>query len=217
MYAASIVANGDELDRTVLARMQALGHIRLAHGVVGKASVVAGIVLLALGAIAMRVDSDLLLVMAGVVVLVFFVYLAAMLWFAHRHPEQPSWKGPRSSNIVNWSWRRGASQRWRKRHEQDNAPYRRSCRRINESQGLLRWYQMGAGWSSRQSGRGDARSAWRLGEVQRFYVVSLDQPFPDGSRRRAAKNTYARCDRAGDRARPEGAFRLGTTMDLGLD
>ena len=93
MYAARIVADGGELDRTLLARMQALGHIRLAHGVVGKASVVAGIVLLALGAIAMRVDSDLLLVMAGVVVLVFFVYLAAMLWFAHRHPEQALLEG----------------------------------------------------------------------------------------------------------------------------
>jgi hypothetical protein len=93
MYAARIVANGDDLTRTLLARIQALGHIRLAQGVVGKASVVAGIVLLTLGAIAMRVDSDLLLVIAGIVVLVFFVYLAAVLWFAHRHPEQALLEG----------------------------------------------------------------------------------------------------------------------------
>lgn len=73
--------------------MQALGHIRLAHGVVGKASVVAGIALLVLGGIAWRIDAGLLLVMAGAVLLAFFVYLVAILWFAHRHPEQALLEG----------------------------------------------------------------------------------------------------------------------------
>ena len=73
--------------------MQALGHIRLAHGVVGKASVVAGIALLMLGSIAWRIDTGLLLVMVGAILLAFFVYLAAMLWFAHTHPEQALLEG----------------------------------------------------------------------------------------------------------------------------
>jgi len=81
------VANGDDLTRTLLARMQALGHIRLAHGVVGKTSVVAGLALLVLGSIAWRVSTDLLLVTGGMVLVIFFVYLGAVLWFAHRHPE----------------------------------------------------------------------------------------------------------------------------------
>lgn len=73
--------------------MQGLGHIRLAHGVVGKMSVVAGIALVALGGIAWRVATDLLLVMGGMVLIVFFVYLVAVLWFAHRHPEQALLEG----------------------------------------------------------------------------------------------------------------------------
>jgi hypothetical protein len=87
------VANGDDPTRTLLARMQALGHIRLAHGVVGKTSVVTGLALLVLAGIAWRVSTDLLLVMGGMVLLIFFVYLAAVLWFAHRHPEQALLEG----------------------------------------------------------------------------------------------------------------------------
>lgn len=83
----------DDLARTLLARMQALGHIRLARGVVGKASVVAGIALLVLGGIAWRIGPALLLVVAGMVMLTFFVYLTAVLWFAHRHPEQALLEG----------------------------------------------------------------------------------------------------------------------------
>jgi hypothetical protein len=83
----------DDLTRALLARMHALGHIRLARGVVGKASVVAGIALLVLGAIAMRIDAKLLLVISGMVLLAFFVYLAAVMWFAHRHPEQALLEG----------------------------------------------------------------------------------------------------------------------------
>lgn len=73
--------------------MQAIGHIRLARGVVGKASVVAGITLLVLGAIAWRIDAGLLLIMTGAVLLAFFAYLAGVLWFAHKHPEQALLEG----------------------------------------------------------------------------------------------------------------------------
>jgi hypothetical protein len=83
----------DDLSRSFLDRMQALGHIRLARGVVGKTSVVAGVALLVLGAIALRIDEALLLAMAGAVLLAFFAYLAAVLWFAHRHPEQALLEG----------------------------------------------------------------------------------------------------------------------------
>jgi len=88
----AVVAD-DDFARTLLGRTQALGHIRLAHGVVGKASVVAGIALVVLGGIAWRIDSGLLLMMASAVLLAFFVYLAAVLWFAHRHPEQALLEG----------------------------------------------------------------------------------------------------------------------------
>jgi hypothetical protein len=83
----------DDVARTLLARMQALGHIRLARGVVGKTSVVAGIALLVLGGIAWRIDAASLPMMAAAVVVAFFVYLAAILWFAHRHPEQALLEG----------------------------------------------------------------------------------------------------------------------------
>ncbi|HEY8871640.1 MAG TPA: hypothetical protein VIM52_01310 [Stellaceae bacterium] len=73
--------------------MQDLGHIRLAHGVVGKASVVAGIALLVLGGIAWRIDASLLLIMAGIILLTFLVYFGSVLWFAHRHPEQALLEG----------------------------------------------------------------------------------------------------------------------------
>jgi hypothetical protein len=86
-----IVAD-EELAHT-LARMQALGHIRLARGVVGKISVVAGIALLALFGIAMRGGTDLLLAMGGMILTALSLYLGAALWFAHRHPEQALLEG----------------------------------------------------------------------------------------------------------------------------
>jgi len=73
--------------------MQALGHIRLAHGVVGKTSIVAGIVFLVLGGIALRLAPDLLFAFAAMLLLAFLLYLGAMLWFAHRHPEQALLEG----------------------------------------------------------------------------------------------------------------------------
>ena len=83
----------NDLTRTLLARGQALGHIRLARGVVGKTSIVAGIVFLVLGTIAWRIAPDLLFAFASMLVIAFFLYLGAMLWFAHRHPEQALLEG----------------------------------------------------------------------------------------------------------------------------
>jgi hypothetical protein len=82
-----------DFNRTLLSRMQALGRIRLARGVVGKARVVAGIALLALSAISWRIEARFLLWVVGAVLLLFFAYLAAVLWFAHRHPEQALLEG----------------------------------------------------------------------------------------------------------------------------
>lgn len=83
----------NDFAQALLARAQALGHIRLARGVVGKASIVAGIVFLVLGSIAWRMPPDLLFPFAGVFLLALFAYLGGMLWFAHRHPEQALLEG----------------------------------------------------------------------------------------------------------------------------
>lgn len=87
------MTDDNDLARTFLARMQALGHIRLARGVVGKTSIVAGIVFLVLGSIAWRISADLLFAFGGMVLIGFFMYLVAMLWFAHTHPEQALLEG----------------------------------------------------------------------------------------------------------------------------
>ena len=73
--------------------MQALGHIRLAHGVVGKTSIVAGIVFLVLGGITWRLPVDSLFLFGGMIAAGFFVYLLAVMWFAHKHPEQALLEG----------------------------------------------------------------------------------------------------------------------------
>lgn len=46
-----------------------------------------------LGSIAWRIGAKYLLVMALVLLLAFFAYLAAMLWFAHQYPEQALLEG----------------------------------------------------------------------------------------------------------------------------
>jgi hypothetical protein len=77
----------------ILARMQALGHIRLARGVVGKTSIVAGLVVVVLGTIAWRLPAESLFLFAGLLILFFFVFLAAVIYFAHTHPEQALLEG----------------------------------------------------------------------------------------------------------------------------
>jgi hypothetical protein len=57
-----------------------LDRIRLSRGVVAKASYVAGIALIVLGGIALRLtDPTLLLITAGVVALIFILYFAGAL------------------------------------------------------------------------------------------------------------------------------------------
>ena len=140
---SEVVSDGDDLTRTLLARMQTLGHIRLARGLVGKASVIAGIALLALGSIAWRADVALLPVMAGAVLLAFFAYLAAVLWFAHRHPEQALLEEPKSCNIGSRIWRREVYRRRRCRRRYLLVGCRLSYRRSDGAQGLLCWCEVG--------------------------------------------------------------------------
>jgi hypothetical protein len=83
----------DSLTQMLFARAQALGHIRLARGVVGKTSIVAGIVFLVLSGVAWRMPTDVLFTFGVILLLGFFAYIAAMLWFAHRHPEQALLEG----------------------------------------------------------------------------------------------------------------------------
>ena len=73
--------------------MQALGHVRLARGVVGKASVVTGIALLAMASVGWRIDVAWLPLVIGAVLLTICIYLGAVLWFAHKHPEQALLEG----------------------------------------------------------------------------------------------------------------------------
>ncbi len=61
----------------------ALDRIRLARGLVGKTSYVAGVALLVLGAIALRGDAPAW-VLAALTVFIFSVYFGGILWFAHR-------------------------------------------------------------------------------------------------------------------------------------
>jgi|SRR5277367_2704320 len=68
-------------------KASSLDRIRLARGVVGKASYVAVAAVLALRGIAWRLrDPIYLLVAAVLIVLVFAIYFSGTLWFANRHP-----------------------------------------------------------------------------------------------------------------------------------
>jgi hypothetical protein len=77
-----------------------LDRIRLARGVVGKASYVAGAALLALGAVALVLREPLyLLILAICVLLIFVVYFGGVLWFAHRHPGVALLEG---AELIQW-------------------------------------------------------------------------------------------------------------------
>lgn len=64
----------DSLTQMLFARAQALGHIRLARGVVGKTSIVAGIVFLVLGGVAWRMPTDVLFTFGVILLLGFCVH-----------------------------------------------------------------------------------------------------------------------------------------------
>jgi hypothetical protein len=77
-----------------------LDRIRLARGVVGKASYVAVAAVLALGGIAWRLrDPIYLLVAAVLIVLVFAIYFSGTLWFANRHPGVALLEG---AELIQW-------------------------------------------------------------------------------------------------------------------
>jgi hypothetical protein len=77
-----------------------LDRIRLARGVVGKASYVAVAAVLALGGIAWGLrDPIYLLVVAVLIVLVFAIYFSGTLWFANRHPGVALLEG---AELIQW-------------------------------------------------------------------------------------------------------------------
>jgi hypothetical protein len=75
---------------------EALDRVRLAQGVVGKSSYVT---VAALGALAAIAFSPYALVLAFVVLLVFVLYLAGALWFAHKHPGESLLEG---AELIKW-------------------------------------------------------------------------------------------------------------------
>jgi hypothetical protein len=77
-----------------------LDRVRLAQGVVGKSSYVAASALLALLVVAYSLrDSGYLLVVGILIVLLFVVYFAGVLWFANRHPDMALLEG---AELVKW-------------------------------------------------------------------------------------------------------------------
>jgi len=77
-----------------------LDRIRLARGVVGKASYVAAAAIIVLGGIAWRLTDPLhLLVAGGLVALTFVLYFIGVLWFANRHPGVSLLEG---AELIQW-------------------------------------------------------------------------------------------------------------------
>jgi len=89
----------DALEQTGI-NTSTLDRIRLARGVVGKASYVAGAAILVLGGIAWRLLDPLHLLLAGgLVTLIFVLYFAGVLWFANRHPGVALLEG---AELIQW-------------------------------------------------------------------------------------------------------------------
>ena len=77
-----------------------LERIRLARGVVGKATYVAGIAVFGLAAVAWSLRDPLyLLLVAIIMLLVFTFYFAGSLWFANRHPGVALLEG---AELIRW-------------------------------------------------------------------------------------------------------------------
>jgi hypothetical protein len=77
-----------------------LDRIRLAQGVVGKSSYVAGLALLALLVVGFSLrDPVYLLVVAFLIVIVFFVFFGGVLWFAHKRPDMALLEG---AELIKW-------------------------------------------------------------------------------------------------------------------
>jgi hypothetical protein len=77
-----------------------LDRIRLARGVVGKTSYVAGAAILALAMVAWGLrDLNYLIADAVLVVILFVVYVVGALWFANRHPGVALLEG---AELIQW-------------------------------------------------------------------------------------------------------------------
>lgn len=77
-----------------------LDRVRLAQGVVGKSSYVAGTALLALLVVAYSLkDSGYLFAVACFVLILFFGYFGGVLWFANKHPDMALLEG---AELVKW-------------------------------------------------------------------------------------------------------------------
>ena len=72
----------------------ALDRIRLARGVVGKLSTVAGIVLVVLAIAAYKLEDPRYIIgVVGCAIFIFLVYQFGVLWFAHKHPDHALLEG----------------------------------------------------------------------------------------------------------------------------
>jgi hypothetical protein len=81
-------------------RASGLDRIRLARGVVGKASYVAAAAVIALAAVAWGLrDSTFLFADAILIVLLFAAYFAGVLWFANKHPGVALLEG---AELIQW-------------------------------------------------------------------------------------------------------------------
>ena len=78
---------------------EALDRIRLARGFVGKASYVAGVALLVIGAIALRAGESSALTFGVFALVIFAIYFGGALWFAHRHPGEALLEG---AELIKW-------------------------------------------------------------------------------------------------------------------
>ncbi|WP_445493136.1 hypothetical protein [Rhodopseudomonas sp. RCAM05734] len=77
-----------------------LDRIRLAQGFVGKASAVAGAAFLVLLMVAFSLrDTNALLLVAGITLLLFAIFFLGSLWFAHTHPDLALLEG---AELVRW-------------------------------------------------------------------------------------------------------------------
>jgi len=79
---------------------ETLDRVRLAQGVVGKSSYVAGAALLALTVVAFNLHESAYLITVGCVVLaLFIIFFGGVLWFAHNHPGESLLEG---AELIKW-------------------------------------------------------------------------------------------------------------------
>jgi hypothetical protein len=81
-------------------KVEGLDRIRLARGVVGKSSYVAGAAMLVFAVLAMRVSGvGLFAALIGATVVLFICYLIGILWFATKNPGLALLEG---AELIQW-------------------------------------------------------------------------------------------------------------------